>query len=152
MQGLPHKHTSPLDRKKRQWATPRGHRTPEERGGESQGASWRKSRTSLKSMGGEAGVHRHKRKLKQLSVEGGNEETRQRGLRGPNRGLVSQRRVGPPAEIFLTGRGRWGWGSGPWNSTRRHGSEGTESSAQEEEMERGWPSTPEESRADSWLQ
>lgn len=35
-QVLPHKCASPRDRKT-QWATPRGHRTPEERGGESQG-------------------------------------------------------------------------------------------------------------------
>lgn len=37
-QGLPHKCTSPLDRKMRQWTTPRGPRTRGKgRGGESQG-------------------------------------------------------------------------------------------------------------------
>ena len=88
---------NPFDWKKRQWATPRGHRTPEERGGESQGASWRKSGTSLKSMGGKAGVHRHKKKLKQLSVEGGNEAERpegtQQGLGVPEEGGATRRDI-----------------------------------------------------------
>lgn len=62
--------------------------------GSPRGASWRKSRTSLKSTGGEAGAHRRKRKLKQPGVEGGNEAERPEGTQ---QGLdVPLRRVGPP--------------------------------------------------------
>lgn len=62
--------------------------------GSPRGASWRKSRTSLKSTGSEAGAHRSKRKLKQPGVEGGNEAERPEGTQ---QGLdVPLRRVGPP--------------------------------------------------------
>ena len=98
-QGLPHRCKSPLNRKKRQWTTPRGPRTPGE--GNARGASWRKSRTRLKSRRGKDGAHTRKRELKQLSVEGDKAE---RLHRGPEEGGATCRDI--PDRLRRVGTGQ----------------------------------------------